>query len=85
MFGRGGGRVISVLPFYSEDLSSSPTVVKNLAVKLLFEKNDNQQKEAGVGPFKNYSKHNSLPLGSILLAIISVSTEPSVTRLLDYF
>ena len=65
LLGRGGGRVVSVLPFYSEDLSSSPTVVKNLSVKLLFEKNENQQKEAGVGPFKNYSKQNSLPLGSI--------------------
>ena len=41
--GRGGGQVVTVLAFYSDDLSSNPT-----------EKNKNKQKGAGVGPFKKH-------------------------------
>ena len=44
--GSGGGQVVSVPAFYSDDPSSNPTFVK-----FVFEKNKNKQKEARVGPF----------------------------------
>ena len=49
--GRGGGQVVSVLAFYSVDPSSNPTVAYSFSVKFVVEKNENKQKEAGVGPF----------------------------------
>ena len=52
--GRGGGQVVSVLAFYSDDPSPNPVVAYNFfCIKFVFEKNENKQKEAGVGPFKN--------------------------------
>ena len=45
--GRGGGLVVSVLAFYSDD----PAEVYNFFCKIVVEKNKNKQKEAGVGPF----------------------------------
>ena len=45
--GSGGGQVVSVLTFYSDDPSSNPVEVYN---KLL-EKNKNKQKEVADGPF----------------------------------
>ena len=50
--GRGGGQVVSVLAFYSDDLSSNPAEVYNFSNKIVIEKNENKQNEAGVGPFK---------------------------------
>ena len=44
----GGGQVVSVIAFYSDDPVSTPAV---LSVKFVFEKNENKQKEAGLGPF----------------------------------
>ena len=44
----GGGQVVSVIAFYSDDPGSTPAV---LSVKFVFEKNENKQKEAGLGPF----------------------------------
>ena len=38
--------MVGVPTFYSADQSSNP------AVKFVFEKNNNKQKEAGVGPFQ---------------------------------
>ena len=49
--GRGGGLVVSVLAFYSDDPSSIPAEVYNFFCKIVVEKNENKQKEAGVGPF----------------------------------
>ena len=49
MLGRGGGQVVSLLSFSSDDPSSNPTV---FSVKFVFEKYENKLKEAGVGPFK---------------------------------
>ena len=40
-----------MLAFYSDDLSSYPTEAYSFSVKFVFEKNENKQKEAGVGPF----------------------------------
>ena len=53
-WGRGGGQVVSVLTFYSDDLSSNPADAYSFSVKFVFETNENKQKEAGVGPFFYY-------------------------------
>ena len=50
--GCGDGQVVSELAFYSDDLSSNPAEAYSFAVKFVFEKNENKQKEAGVGQFK---------------------------------
>ena len=42
--GRGGGQVVSVLAFYSEDPSSNPAEVYNFSVKIVIETNENKQK-----------------------------------------
>ena len=45
--GRGGGQVVSVLAFYSDDPSSNPTV---LSLKLCLKRTKiNKKREAGVG------------------------------------
>ena len=49
--GRGGGLVVSVLAFYSDDPSSIPAEVYNFFCKNIVEKNETKQQEAGVGPF----------------------------------
>ena len=43
--------MVSVLAFYSDDPSSNPADAYSFSVQILFEKNENKQKEAGVGPF----------------------------------
>ena len=50
MLGRGGGQVVIVLAFYSDDPSSNPAEAYSFFCKIVFEKNENKQKEAGVGP-----------------------------------
>ena len=42
--------MVSVLAFYSDDPSSIPAEVYNFFCKNIVEKNENKQKEAGVGP-----------------------------------
>ena len=49
--GGGGGQVVSVLAYYSDNPSSDPADVYSFLLKFVFEKNKNKQKEAGVGPF----------------------------------
>ena len=48
--GCGGGLVVSVLASYSDDPSLIPAEVYNFFCKIVVEKNENKQKEAGVGP-----------------------------------
>ena len=48
------GQVVSVLAFYSDDPSSNPAEAI-LIVKFVLDKNENKQKEAGVGQFKKIS------------------------------
>ena len=43
--------VVSVLAFYSHDPSSNPVETCVFSVEFVFDKNENKQKEAGVGPF----------------------------------
>ena len=50
--GRGGGQVVSVLAFYSNDPSSNPADVYSYFVQIVIEKNENKQKEAWDGQFK---------------------------------
>ena len=44
--------MVSVLAFYSDDPSSNPAETCSFSVKFVFEKNENKQKGAGVGPFQ---------------------------------
>ena len=46
----GSGQMVSVLAFYSDDPSSNPADAYSFFVKLVFEKIENKQKEAEVGP-----------------------------------
>ena len=48
---RGGGQVVSVLAFYSDDPSSNLAEAYSFSLKFVFEKNENKQNEVGVGPF----------------------------------
>ena len=48
--GRGGGQVVSVLAFHFDDPSSNPAEAYSFFFKIVFENNENKQKEAGVGP-----------------------------------
>ena len=50
MQGRGGGQVVSVLAFYSNNPSSNPAEVYNFSVKLFLKRTKINKKEAGVGP-----------------------------------
>ena len=43
-------RLLLKLAFYSVDPSSNPVEAYNFFCKIVFEKNENKQKEAGVGP-----------------------------------
>ena len=55
--GHGGGQVVCVLAFYSDD-SSSNWSIQFFSLKFAFEKNKNKQKEAGVAHFlKNGPSH----------------------------
>lgn len=44
--GRGGGLAVSRIDFNSDDLSSNPI----FSLQMLFEKNENKQRESEVGP-----------------------------------
>ena len=49
--GRGGGEVVSVHVFYSDNPRLSPVKAYNFYVKMVVFRYENKQKEAGVGPF----------------------------------
>ena len=58
--GRGGGQVVSVLAFYSDNPSLNPAeAYSSYFCKILFEKNENKQKDAVVG---SYIKHFTIPI-----------------------
>ena len=56
--------MVFVLSFNSDDPSSKPAEAYSFAVKILFEKNDNKQKEDGIGLFykKNFDSFVSSEL-----------------------
>ena len=60
---RGGGQVVSVLAFYSDDPSSNPAEVYNFSIKLLLKRTKINQKEAGVGPLIFFKKMTCFCLG----------------------
>ena len=51
--------MVSVLAFYSDNPSSNPADAYSFSVQIVFEKNENKQKEAGVAHFlkKTTSKY----------------------------
>ena len=55
--------VVSVLAFYSDDLSSNPAEAYSFFCNIVFEKKESKQKEAGVGPLlkKTFSRHMLAP------------------------
>ena len=55
--GCGGGQVVSLLAFYSNDPSSNPAKVYSFFCNIVFEKNENKQKRGRVWPtLKKYYK-----------------------------
>ena len=58
----GGGQVVSVFAFYSNDPSSNPAYTYSFSVKFLFEKNKNKQKEAWLDPLKKQNCFSSSAL-----------------------
>ena len=48
---RGGGQVVSVLAFYSNDPSLNPAEVYNFSVNCLSKRTKINKKETGVGQF----------------------------------
>ena len=51
MLGRGGGQVVSMLAFYSDDPSSNPAEVYNFSVKLLLKRTKINKKRPGLAHF----------------------------------
>ena len=49
-----GGTCWVVVVAYSDDPSSNPAVAYIFSVTFVFKNNENKQKEAGVGTFKQY-------------------------------
>ena len=49
--GSGGGQMVSVFAFYSDNPGSNPAEAYSFFCKFVFVKNKNKQKEAWVGPF----------------------------------
>ena len=50
--------MVSVQSRNSDDPSSNPTDVCSFSAKFVFEKNENKQKDTGVGPFKKIMKEH---------------------------
>ena len=74
--GRGGGQVVSVLAFSSDDPSSNPAEVYNFSVKLLLKRTKLNKKEAGVGPFL---KNGPFP-ASLLFIFWSFQTKQYILK-----
>ena len=55
--GRGGGQVVSMLAFYNDDPNSNPVKAYTFLYNLCLKRYENKQKEARVGPFKNFFTH----------------------------
>ena len=49
--GRGDGKGVSLLAFYSTNPRSNPAEVYKISVTIVVEKNGNKLKEAQIGPF----------------------------------
>ena len=66
--------MVSVLAFYSDDPSSIPAEVYNFFCKIVVEKNENKQKEAGVGPIFKKTISKRIYLTTIGLSRVSKFT-----------
>ena len=58
--GCGGGLVVSVLAFYSDDPSSIPAEVYNFSVKLLLKRTKINKKRPGLAQFKKKRKQRAV-------------------------
>ena len=58
---RGGRYLLGSGSGYSDDPSSNSAVAYIFSVKFVFKNNENKQKEAGVGTFKQYRLFHKLP------------------------
>ena len=47
---RGGGQVVSLLAYYSDGPSLNPNEAYSFFCNIVFEKNENKQKEARISP-----------------------------------
>ena len=56
----GGGQVVSVLAFYSDNPSSNPADAYSFSVQIVFEKNENKQKRGRGGPFFKKKLHQNM-------------------------
>ena len=64
----GGGQVVGGLTYNSDYSSSNPANDCSFSAILVFEKTENKQKEAGVGPFLRYGS-SVMSLGSIIITM----------------
>ena len=62
--------MVSVLAVYYNDPSSNPAEAYSFSVKFVLEDNENEQKEAEVGPFKKLNKNG--PCSKSSFAVIRV-------------
>ena len=67
--GRGGGQVVSVLAFSSDDPSSNPAEANNFFRKIVFEKNENKQKRGRGRYWRTFSLFESYIKGCWKYAI----------------
>ena len=56
--GHGGGQVVNVIAFHSDNPSSNPADAYVFSVKIVLEKTKNKQKQARVGPIKKNITHD---------------------------
>ena len=69
--GRGGGLVVSVLAFYSDDLCRNPAEVCNFCVKLLLKRKKINKKRPGLAHLKKNSRHNLWTIETVTMYLFS--------------
>ena len=65
--------MVSVLAFLSKDPSSNPAKAYSFSVEFVFEKNENKQKEAGIGPLFLKKKRITATVIKIVMTVILTS------------
>ena len=65
--------MVSVLAFLSKDPSSNSALAYSFSVEFVFEKNENKQKEAGIGPLFLKKKRITATVIKIVMTVILTS------------
>ena len=65
--------MVSVLAFLSKDPSSNPAKAYSFSVEFVFEKNENKQKEAGIGPLFFKKKRITATVIKIVMTVFLTS------------